>query len=90
MDEKPVKQASALRYAPGDNAPVVVAAGKGETAEKIIAAAQENGIAVHVDPECARLLSFVELDAEIPYELYEVVARILAFVSMVDSRAAKK
>lgn len=86
MDKSNRKIATALTYKKGDNAPVVVASGKGVVAEQIIRVAKENKVPVHTDPDCARLLSLVEIDSEIPEELYGVVAKILVFVSDIDKK----
>lgn len=78
-DEQP--KAAALKYEPGiDNAPRIVALGKGRVAEKIIALAQENGLYIHKDPDLVEALSQLDLNVEIPPELYVVVAEILSFV----------
>lgn len=58
----------------------MIAAGRGETAERIIRIAEENDIHVHKDPGLAETLSRLELDSFIPPELYVVVAEILVFV----------
>jgi flagellar biosynthesis protein len=74
-------KAAALKYEPGiDNAPRIVALGKGRVAEKIIALAQENGLYIHKDPDLVEALSQLDLNVEIPPELYVVVAEILSFV----------
>jgi flagellar biosynthesis protein len=49
-------------------------------AEKIIALAQENGLYIHKDPDLVEALSQLDLNVEIPPELYVVVAEILSFV----------
>ncbi|MGI6622594.1 MAG: EscU/YscU/HrcU family type III secretion system export apparatus switch protein [Clostridiaceae bacterium] len=80
-----IKKASALSYTPGDdNAPKVVASGKGEIAHKIIEKAHEAKIPVYEDPHLAEALSHISLGDEIPVGLYEVVAEILAFISRLD------
>lgn len=63
-----------------DDAPRVVASGRGEIAEKIIETAREHGVAIESDPALAAALSFVELDAPIPEELYRAVAAVIGFV----------
>ncbi len=72
--------AVALAYEPGQNAPTVVAKGRGLVAEQIIAKAREAGVYVHESPELVRLLMQLDLDEEIPPTLYVVVAEILAWV----------
>jgi flagellar biosynthesis protein len=75
------KKAAALRYRHGvDGAPSVVAAGKGEIAEQIIALARQHHIPLHEDRNLAALLSAMPLHEDIPPQLYRAVAEILAFV----------
>lgn len=75
----PRLKAVALEY--GLNpAPVVVARGEGELAQTIIRRAQEQGIWVAQDAQLVALLSRVELEQEIPPELYTAVAVILSWV----------
>ena len=77
--------ALAIKYG-GTSAPKVVAKGKGALAEKIISAAKENGVLVEENPYLAEALSHVELDAEIPIELYRAVAEIISYVLKTRSR----
>lgn len=79
-EEKKVKQAVALVYNPEEEAPKILAAGKGELAERIIEQAGEHKIPVHEDAKLANTLSKLEIGDMIPPELYEVVAEVLAFV----------
>ncbi|SNZ09710.1 flagellar biosynthesis protein [Persephonella hydrogeniphila] len=75
------KKAVALRYKRGeDKAPKVVAKGKGFIGEKIIQIAKENGIPVEKDPVLVEALSGIEINQEIPPQLYKAVAKILIFV----------
>lgn len=85
--EKKIKEAAALRYSPDNNgAPEIVALGKGDTAERIIEKAKENNVPLYEDAELAHTLNFLDIGAEIPRELYEIVAKVLVFVSDMDSR----
>lgn len=85
--EKEIKQAAALKYDPDkDIAPVLVAKGSGYVAENIIKKAVENNIPVVVNSALSEVLSTLELGSEIPPELYQVVAEILAFVINLDSK----
>lgn len=78
--------AVALKYAPGDLAPRVVAKGRGLIAEEIIARAREHGVYVHESPELVALLSQVDIDAHIPPTLYLAVAELLAWLWRVESQ----
>lgn len=73
--------AVALEYEAGTRtAPVVVAKGRGEIAEKIMEVAKEHGITIEANPMLAEALSGVQLDEHIPRELYEAVAEVIGFV----------
>ena len=76
--------AVALEYDPNDQAPKVVASGKGKVAEQIIEKAKESKVPVHKDDKLASTLSKLEIGMMIPPELYEVVAEILVFVDAMD------
>lgn len=84
-----VKQAIALSYDPEDDAPRVIATGRGALAERIIEKAQESAVPVHRDDKLADTLSRLEIGDMIPPELYEVVAEILVFVDAMDKIKAK-
>lgn len=79
------KTAVALSYEDGDQAPKILATGKGYVAEKIIEAAKEENVPVHKDEKLADTLSKLEIGDYIPKELYGVVAEILVFVDRVES-----
>jgi len=79
--EQATKLAAAIKYdSLRDNAPKVSARGRGTIAEKIIELANESGIPIKNDPELVQILCKLQVDAEIPIELYQAIAEILAFV----------
>ena len=81
-----VKEAAALKYSPEKGgAPEIVALGRGEKADRIIKKAKENDVPLYEDANLAHTLNYLRIGAEIPRELYEVVAQILVFVSKLDS-----
>jgi flagellar biosynthesis protein len=85
-----MKLAVALKHDIGKpDAPRVVATGKGAFAERIIERAIENEIPVHKDDHLAALLSKVSVPSTIPTELFEAVARVLAFIYRVSEKAKK-
>ena len=88
-DTKKVKQAIALEYDPTDDAPKVIATGKGVLAERIIEKAKESDVPVHQDHKLANTLSKLEIGQMIPPQLYEVVAEILVFVDAMDKIKGK-
>ena len=69
-----------------DNAPKVVAKGKGEIAQRIVDLARQNGIPVRQDADLAELLSVLELDQEIPVEAFTAVAEILSYIYRANGR----
>jgi len=78
----PIHYAIALRYDPDAmGAPVVVAKGKDQMAERIKEIAEEHGVPIVRNPELARALYYtVEIGEEIPEKFYRVVAEVLAHV----------
>ena len=90
MPEK-LKKAVALRYkTDDDNAPRVTAKGTGLIAEKIIEMARKHGIPIKDDPDLIEVLSRLDLNEEIPPELYVVVAELLAFVYRLNGKKGLK
>lgn len=78
-------KAAALKYnAQTDSAPVVKAKGAGAMAEKIIQTAREHNVPIKEDADLVELLVQLDLDQEIPPEMYKIVAEILAFVYGLD------
>ena len=67
-------------------APKVTAKGKGETANNIIKLAKENDIPIQEDKELVEMLSKIELDKEIPPNLYKAVAEVFSFIYKSSSK----
>lgn len=88
-EKNKVKQAIALEYDPSDEAPKVVATGRGLLAERIIERAKESDVPIHRDDKLADTLSRLQIGEMIPPELYEVVAEILIFVDSMDKLKKK-
>ncbi|HHL39078.1 MAG TPA: flagellar biosynthesis protein FlhB [Deltaproteobacteria bacterium] len=87
MSEKR-RLAAALRYSrETDGAPRVTAKGAGAAADKIIEIARRAGVPVKEDRDLVEVLAAVELDTEIPPELYRAVAEVLAYVYRMSGRA---
>lgn len=75
------EKAVALKYdAQKSSAPKVTAKGEGETAKNIIKIAELNDIPIKKDEDLIELLSKVELDREVPSEMYKAVAEVFSFV----------
>lgn len=83
---KDMKRAVAMAYNAEEGAPRVIAKGSGVNAEAIISLATESGVYVHQSPELVNLLMGVDLDGEIPVELYQAVAELLAWLYCLDQQ----
>ena len=91
MSEMPgePRRAVALRYKPKeDGAPKVVAKGRGYLADKILELARAHNIPIREDKNLVQILSRLDLDQQIPPELYRAVAEILAFIYRVGQQAS--
>ncbi|MBU1027187.1 MAG: EscU/YscU/HrcU family type III secretion system export apparatus switch protein [Candidatus Margulisbacteria bacterium] len=85
------KTVVALRYdMDRDRAPLILATGRGAVADEILRIADDNQIPLYEDPELAKLLAKLEMDTEIPPELYTLVAEVLFFVYKLDRMAKKR
>ena len=82
------RQAIALAYQEGDDAPRVLAKGYGDVAERIVAEAKRQGVYVHDAPELVSLLMGLDLDERIPPMLYQVIAELLAWVYEISDAQA--
>lgn len=85
------KQAVALIFnEEQDRAPRVAAKGAGYVAEQILAAAKKHAIPIYQNKTLSSMLMAVELDREIPPELYKAVAEILAYIYRIDQSMGKR
>ncbi len=75
-----LRTAIALAYQTGDKSPRVVAKGRGLIAQAIIERAKEHGVFVHESEDLVGILMQVELDENIPPQLYQAVAELLAWL----------
>jgi flagellar biosynthesis protein len=81
MPEDKPTQAAALKYdITDDDAPRVVASGRGRVAEKIVDTAFEANVPIVEDAALVSALLALEIGDEIPAELYQAVAKILSFL----------
>ncbi len=80
-------KAAALKYnSEQDAAPIVVAAGTGYIAQRILEIAGECGVKIYHDDSAATLLSKLELGQAIPPELYQMIVEIyLTVLSAADA-----
>jgi flagellar biosynthesis protein len=86
-----ILEAAALKYdASSDNAPYIIALGKGLTADKMVEAARENNVQIVKDEKLSHMLGKLNVGDEIPEQLYAVVAEILVFISSIDNDYKRK
>lgn len=78
------KKAAALTYKDNFDAPVVSAAGMGIIADNIIERAKENEVPIVYNKELTDLLCNVDVGDSIPYELYDAVANVIAYITELD------
>ena len=79
------KKAVALKYdIQKDVAPRVVAKGRGHVAEHILDTAQKNSVPVYRNKTLVNMLMALEIDREIPPELYKAIAEVMAYVYKID------
>lgn len=83
---QPAQKAVALKYnADKDSAPVVIASGYGPVANKIIDIAEQRGIPVYRDDSVASMLCMLGVGANIPEELYQVVATLYSQILKISA-----
>lgn len=81
MEDKHRERAIGLQYDPEkDNAPKVKVRGAGFLAERIIKMARQYGVPIKQDSELVETLYALDINQEIPPELYRAVAEILAYI----------
>ena len=73
------KLAVSLHY-DKEGAPTVTAKGMGPVAERIEEIARESGVPIEENPMMAEALSQIDIDEEIPVELYQAVAVLIGFI----------
>ena len=85
------RTAVAVRYdVESDKAPLILASGRGAVADEILRIAEDNKIPLYENKDLATMLSRLEIDTEIPPQLYVLVAEILFFVYKLDRMAEKR
>ena len=81
--------AVAISYDAKNKAPIVVAKGYGAVADSIVQRARESGLYVHASPDLVKLLMNVDLDAQIPPQLYVAVAEVLAWLYQLEADSGR-
>ena len=77
----------ALRYEPKkDRAPKITGKGRGLLADKILELARQHKIPIRQDKNLIQILSRLDLNQEVPPEVYKAVAEILAFIYRLSNR----
>lgn len=90
MKKDAKQKAVALRYdTKKENAPRVIGKGQGDIASTIIKLAHENDIPIKEDADLVELLSKVDIDKEIPGNLYKAVAEVFTFLYRVTGDKRK-
>ena len=86
-DKKKVPLAAVIKYdALKDDAPRITAKGAGHLAEKIISLARKHNIPIREDANLVQVLMKLDIDRQIPPELYRAIAEILVFVYTLNER----
>jgi flagellar biosynthesis protein len=81
------KKAVAIKYnRDKDRAPKVLAKGRNAIAEKIIEVAQDNKVPIYPDKDLVQVLETLDLDFEIPPDLYRAVAEVLVFIYSINGK----
>lgn len=90
-DAPPDVEVAALSYDAGtDHAPKLVAHGKGHTAQRILELAEQHDLPVRKDPTLVAILGALDVGAEVPPDLYGVIAEVLAWAYHADQDAAQR
>jgi flagellar biosynthesis protein len=86
---KDLKKAVALKYDRKiDDAPAVLAKGRGLIADQILSIAKKNGLPIYPDRDLVEALEALDLNIEIPEELYRAVAEVLVFIYDINKKLA--
>ncbi len=87
--KKPIKAVALTYERQKDDAPRVGAKGQGRIAEKIIEIAKQHNLPIKDDPDLIEVLSSLDIDQQIPAELYVAVAELLAFIYSLNSEKGR-
>jgi flagellar biosynthesis protein len=84
------RRATALQYdRSAGGAPRVVASGAGLIADRILELARERGVPVREEPALVEALARLELEQEIPPELFVAVAEVLVWAYGLEQRPGR-
>jgi len=91
LDKKPNLRAAVIKYdLKNDKAPKIMGFGKGKIAENILKVAEEHKVPFYEDASLVELLAKLDINSEIPPNLFNVVAELLSFVYKLDRLAKKR
>lgn len=91
LNKKFVQKAAALQYDHLlSNAPKIVAKGEGNVANNIIKIAKDNNLPIKKDEDLVELLSQLDIDKEIPTQMYKAVAEIFSFIYGITNKNKPK
>ncbi len=90
MKKTDKNKAVALKYSKEDVSPKVIAKGQGVVAKSILDKAIDEDITIYEDKKLVEKLIQLDIDEEIPEELYEAVAEIIFYVYSLDSKRKDK
>lgn len=83
--DKKINSAIALKYNPDEDiAPKIIAKGERKVAENMLEKAKQNNIPIYKDEKLSNQLKNLEIDDNIPQDLYEAVAQVLIFITNLD------
>jgi flagellar biosynthesis protein len=89
--DAPDIEVAALRYdGEKEHAPKLVARGRGHTAQRILELAEQHDLPVTKDPTLVSILGALDVGAEIPPDLYGVIAEVLAWAYHADKAAGER
>lgn len=85
-----IKKAVSLRYPENADAPYISAIGKGQIAQKMLEIAEENNIPVVDNANLTNVLSIQSVGDIISEDVYEAVAKIFAFIALIEEKGTTK
>ena len=87
MKKDEIKSARALKYdSDEDIAPKVIAKGDNFIAKNMVEKAEELDIPIYRDEKIVHQLRNLEINDNIPQELYEAIAQVLIFITKLDKK----
>jgi len=85
-----INKAVALKYdSDEDNAPKILASGKGKVADKIIQKAKEYDLTLFANKELVDSLINLDIDTEIPPQLYQAVVEVFIWLAKQNEKGFK-